>query len=691
MLYNQSNTFIEKKLTGSATHIWILNSSMNWVLIYGDQLSEEEEQIYRYLPWPELINGNTIASFYDRKTNYQMYIFEADSPESIIIRALTHADNQLSEIESEYFLLHVQKILIQQTLNQHWQEHDAWLQGLNSLTSMLNLDELLHNIMRNAMIAIPAANSGFFTLYDPEINKLVPTAAVGMAKSIYEFKTEIGEGIAGKVFKDETGRIYTPEQSMEEIGNLKEENYNNLMNSVGGFEAALEYMTMAVPVRINMDKLGVMVVHHTKNIRKLTRVDLLRLQGFADQAAIAISNARLFTELRETNEYLEKRNQIHEVFTNLTLKNADLVKIVQTVERLVGLPVFLFDLTKNEWYPHSSEKLLQLMETVLSEDMVNGVETLTIAVNGSSFYLYPIVNEGFPIGYFTVELRRPIEPLDTVVLEQAGALVALKMVNTYSMTDMYYEKIYEFFNELLRYREPNFLAEQSKKYGLSPKKPFFVAILQIKGNDSDKLKRETHMRQLIASLNKALKQSEHLLFSIQDKVTIIIHAENEANRENIIKKIKISSNLWKKNHTTVLRGGIGRFYTGFEYVAKSTEEANKSLAYLLNSDISGVFQYENIGINRLFLNQDPRDIDQFIQEVLSPLQSPKAKAGDLELTLKTYIDTNRSVSMTADCLHIHINTLYHRLRKIEDALQINLNDTEDWLTVLLACYLSETY
>jgi len=136
---------------------------------------------------------------------------------------------------------------------------------------------------------------------------------------------------------------------------------------------------------------------------------------------------------------------------------------------------------------------------------------------------------------------------------------------------------------------------------------------------------------------------------------------------------------------------MGRLYTGLDYVVKSAEEANKSLSYLSNRGISGVLQYEKIGINRLFLNQDPKDIEQFIEEVLSPLKSSKAKAGDLELTLKTYIDFNRSISMTAERLHIHPNTLYHRLRKIGDALQVDLDDPEDWLTVLLACHLSETY
>jgi DNA-binding PucR family transcriptional regulator len=63
----------------------------------------------------------------------------------------------------------------------------------------------------------------------------------------------------------------------------------------------------------------------------------------------------------------------------------------------------------------------------------------------------------------------------------------------------------------------------------------------------------------------------------------------------------------------------------------------------------------------------------------------------MELTLKTYIAANRSTSITADRLHIHPNTLYHRIRKIEDLLRVDLSEPNDWLTLLLACHLRETY
>ncbi|WP_410715783.1 helix-turn-helix domain-containing protein [Brevibacillus sp. SIMBA_040] len=37
------------------------------------------------------------------------------------------------------------------------------------------------------------------------------------------------------------------------------------------------------------------------------------------------------------------------------------------------------------------------------------------------------------------------------------------------------------------------------------------------------------------------------------------------------------------------------------------------------------------------------------------------------------------------------NTLYHRLRKIEEILDMDLDDPDDWLKLYLACHLSRTY
>lgn len=67
------------------------------------------------------------------------------------------------------------------------------------------------------------------------------------------------------------------------------------------------------------------------------------------------------------------------------------------------------------------------------------------------------------------------------------------------------------------------------------------------------------------------------------------------------------------------------------------------------------------------------------------------RGGDLERTLLAYIASDRSASKAADKLHIHINTLYQRVKKIEDILGLSFGNQEHMLRMQLACYLRESY
>ena len=546
-------------------HVWILSCTEEWIHLCQDPLTDLEETLFSNEDlWTNspYIESNDYSTCYNPQTGSQLFEFATEVPESTLVRACIHSDRTLSEFECDYFVLQVRNLLLQQTLERYWQENDAWLEGLHSLTSMLELNELLHNIMHNVLIAIPTVDRGFLMLYDTETQKLIPKASVGLGASIYDFKTDIGEGIGGKVFQDGIGRILNTEQGLAAMSDVQENNMKSMMDAMGVTDKVPNTRAMAVPVRMNKEKFGVMIVHQITKKRKLTDADLRRLQGFADQAAIAITNARLFSELKETNEYLVKRNHIHEVFTKLSLKDSDLIMIAKTVERMINLPVSLFDITKNEWYPHYTQLSKKLMDTDLLNGWEDSVDTLTVTINETPVHLYPIVNEGIPIGYFVVELQLPLSPIDTVVLEQGSALVALNMVNTYSMTDMYYKQCYEFFNELLQYKEPNLLASKSRDFGLSPDKPFFVTVMQLSGMAQIVKKRETYQRKLIAALNSELASFQYLLFGFQDKVTIIVNVSSESQQEAATQKLKKVEKLWTNKETPLLTGGIGDVLPG---------------------------------------------------------------------------------------------------------------------------------
>src|SRR5699024_4705407 len=100
--------------------------------------------------------------------------------------------------------------------------------------------------------------------------------------------------------------------------------------------------------------------------------------------------------------------------------------------------------------------------------------------------------------------------------------------------------------------------------------------------------------------------------------------------------------------------------------------------------------YGDIGLDRLFLHHSSQEIDQFIDDTFSRFSPNNTHDKELEKTLMTYVDLNHSASRTAKALHIHINTFYQRLNKIEDLLELDLNNSEDVLKIQLACYLKKS-
>ena len=60
--------------------------------------------------------------------------------------------------------------------------------------------------------------------------------------------------------------------------------------------------------------------------------------------------------------------------------------------------------------------------------------------------------------------------------------------------------------------------------------------------------------------------------------------------------------------------------------------------------------------------------------------------GDLRRTVATYLDHHRDRRKTATELHIHPNTLDHRLRRARELTGLDLDDPEDLATMVLALH-----
>ena len=579
--------------------------------------------------------------------------------------------------------------------------------SIRSITSNLDLDEVLKEIMRNALKVIPATDAGYLLLYDETTDRLLVKAPIGFTDNIYNFKVKMGESITGKVFEDGIGRFFNSTEellSAMDDYHISKANHRTLTSSITYIQ--LPETLICVPISLEGKRIGVMATHQWQRKKVLNEHDMLLLQAFAEQAAIAIQNAQYFadanrriieitqlsSQLEERNSQLQKRYEVQETLTTLSLENKGIEAIIHAFNQMIDVPVTFFSNFENKFYPDAHDGSFDFCHLELKKIFSVNKKPIHYEAEDPSkvVYLYPIHNGFVFLGCFIIHVHGNISELDQIALEQGSSILTLELIKNQTVTEYFYKKTHEQFLALLHSPNNEQLETIAKEIGLDASLHWFISIFEIP-NYTDLQILELKIHHLVLKLKKEIPTTTSMIYGLQNRVFLLAPLEKPDHFQFIHQKFQSLKSAWDARGNPSFRAGISATYKGLQSITQLYEEATKTLVYLASRNRSDVIRYEEIGLNRLFLNQPPEEIEQFINEVFLPLSSDNEQKTELEETLLTYFDTNRSATKTAKKLHIHINTLYQRLRKIEHLLQMDLNNNEDSLKIQLACHLRTTY
>lgn len=161
-----------------------------------------------------------------------------------------------------------------------------------TLRNILDVNVVAKTILKEAL-DILRAEKGSIMLFEEDSRYLKIVASIGIEKSIIEkTRIKIGEGVAGFVAKEGTALL------VEDIGKEKRVKFNKKTK----YKTTSFLSTPLVCVPLKMGKeaiIGVMSVSDRKDGEVFTSGDLKLLYALADQAAIAIENARLFHYVKD--------------------------------------------------------------------------------------------------------------------------------------------------------------------------------------------------------------------------------------------------------------------------------------------------------------------------------------------------------------------------------------------------------
>lgn len=309
----------------------------------------------------------------------------------------------------------------------------------------------------------------------------------------------------------------------------------------------------------------------------------------------------------------------------------------------------------------------------------------TESLNSHSLYIHPIIAIDVPIGIMAVEMEEDeLFPLNKMIIEQASSVIALEIIRNQTLVDSYYQKTNNLFNEFIQCREYNLIRKKAMELRIHDH-PYYMAIVIHIHPHADFHFLNMQMHKLITQIKKHLGIYVSIVFGYGNKVTLVCQLNHISDQGYVKRKLELIHSNWMDEES--LKIGIGTCYPSMDNIAKSYSEADKALSFLISRQLKSIVNYQDIGINHLFIHQPMDDLNTFVSEVFHPLQSDKDGTLDLEQTLLAYMENDRQATQTAKLLHIHVNTLYQRLKRIEEKLQISFSNPEDILKLQLACYL----
>jgi diguanylate cyclase (GGDEF)-like protein len=203
-------------------------------------------------------------------------------------RSFPEADVQFFTQIVDHIALGVAKNLSILTANNRANEADNLRKAASTLTSTLNLQDVLERILQTAVGAIPSANHGLLLLFDEKQHVFKVRAQIGFTNTeIFKIQLHRHEGMAGVVTGKRQAVIFR-DITREKIPNLSQA------------KAFLtEQKSWIVAPLIQKERVFGVLELAAPNPDAFTENDLNSLVSFADTVTAALHNAQLHTEIQQ--------------------------------------------------------------------------------------------------------------------------------------------------------------------------------------------------------------------------------------------------------------------------------------------------------------------------------------------------------------------------------------------------------
>lgn len=549
------------------------------------------------------------------------------------------------------------------------------------VASLAPLQQVLERICETVQ-SLLQVDIGYIALYNEEKQTLTILASSNASPHLNGLTLRLGRGIGGRVVL--TKRPLIMHDFYHET--RREPDIDPAIESEGIISA------IAVPLLLGPKVLGVLYAAMRVH-REFTTEEVDFLSSLASLASVAIRNAQLY-------EKSQRLIRLHQQLSEAALQKQAVESIIQTLSMLLSCHVCLLD-ASGQILHHSGQNhrlngdlisaVIRYVKSSVNTD--TGHESMSIQQSDHQIVCSAIISNHVLVGILAAIRpgHQTYDEVDRIAFERATTLLALAIsTQEIQRLNQFYQRT-ALLNQLLTQGEQEaILAERAKHLGINLWNPWHLVVSMCISDTLPPAQQEI-INRMLRSIQMTLDIAKFPL-SIVDKTCLVAAIPGQ---ENLMARAQemhalVESSLPQTKVLTVISEPCKKPHDYRQEYFK----CNNALSWheRLGRD-EPILWAKSFGLAGLLFDVSNLDaIKAFCVETLRPLaQDGNRNAGNLLETLKVYLENESELRATATSLHIHYNTLRYRLERIEQLLQINLNDSGTRQALRLALLLNDTF
>lgn len=403
-----------------------------------------------------------------------------------------------------------------------------------------------------------------------------------------------------------------------------------------------------------------------------------------------IFNPLLSEVINDQAKRLSFSEKIHKSFTQLVISGVETQHIIDTIKNLINRDIAFVDRYFNkEYLAFSNSEFKEDMTSLDLEKILLKYNYLKLNINDKT-HGYLIYSEKY-LG----EKNNDLLEYDEIVLGHAITVLKLDLQNRISnhqIESKYREHFVQdlIFNNIQSLQE---IRSRADLYNWKFESPSVVIIfdidnfkqqyIELKNNleeNLEEIKRNIFLK-IENNMNNLFEQAVYTTFS--DNIVFIIQNQSEVDKDDFINSLKEAAEnvreLIQESSKFDLTIGIGKYKKNVMNIFRSYREARKAVDLSRMMKKNKVMLYDDLGVYKLLENIS-RSISakNFYNSYLKKLINyDKKNNTELLETLEALSRNDWNMTETAENIYIHYNTIKYRVKRIEEILDIDLQDPDE--------------